>query len=139
MLAHHPARAAVARTRPRTSRRRTRGSILPVRIQRRFTRPVGRLDGMAGALHVGVVLNAEKPGLSPRTKRQRCGSSNWVLSRRRHRVTDSSAIRLGLRPKFAQQEAGLPTNSKREASARRLASKRAIWERVSAPTLSSAD
>src|SRR5713101_274082 len=68
MLAHHPARATVARTRPRTSRRRTRGSIMPVRIQRRFTRPVGRLDGMAGALHVGGVLNAEKPGLSPRTK-----------------------------------------------------------------------
>src|SRR5216684_2558422 len=28
-----------------------------------------------------------------RAKQRWCGSSNWVLSRRRHRVTDSSAIR----------------------------------------------
>ncbi len=68
VLARYSARTVMARTWPGESRRRASRAILPVRIHRRFPRPVGRLDGMAGALHVWGVLNAEKPGLSPRTK-----------------------------------------------------------------------
>src|SRR5258708_34412612 len=58
----------MARTWPGEARRRANRAILPVRIHRRFPRPVGRLDGMAGALHVWGGLNAEKPGLPPRPK-----------------------------------------------------------------------